>query len=130
MIYVSTLMSPHSDEGLISGVPTSLPPTCLRSASSCACLTAALHSPDCFLHDALSDLNDNKSKKLGVWGEKVGDISENEGTHRTFKIYFVLSTFLLGIGLALYCTLRIIQACHILSLNIFHWIIFFSRYFL
>ena len=35
----------------------------------------------------------------------------NEASHRTFKIYFVLSTFLLATCLALYCILRLIQVC-------------------
>jgi len=94
---------------LETGVPTSLPSTCLSSASSCACLTAALQSADCFLHDTSAD--DIKREK--VLEEKSGGSSllHNEGSHRTFKIYFVLSTLLLAACLALYCTLRLIQAC-------------------
>ena len=42
----------------------------------------------------------------------------SEATHRMFKIYFVLSTFLLGIGLAGYCILRLIQACQIFFNNL------------
>ena len=98
-----------------SGVPTSLPSTCLSSASSCACLTAALQSADCFLHDTSAD--DIKREK--VLEEKSGGSSllHNEGSHRTFKIYFVLSTLLLATCLALYCILRLIQVCQILSNN-------------
>jgi len=88
-----------------TGVPTSLPSTCLSSASSCACLVEALQSTDCFLHDASDD--DIRSHK--VLDEQAA--VHSEATHRMFKIYFVLSTFLLGIGLASYCILRLIQAC-------------------
>ena len=45
-----------------------------------------------------------------MFDEDPGDIPlHSEATHRMFKIYFVLSTFLLGIGLAAYCILRIVQ---------------------
>jgi len=91
-----------------TGVPTSLPSTCLSSASSCACLVAALQSTDCFLHDASDD--DIKSQKI-LNKQHGGGPVHSEATHRMFKIYFVLSTFLLGIGLAGYCILRLIQAC-------------------
>jgi len=97
-------------DSLETGVPTSLPPTCLSSASSCACLMAALQSADCFLHDA----SDDDIKREKVVDEKNGDSNSpmhNETTHRTFKIYFVLSTFLLATCLGLYCILRLIQAC-------------------
>ena len=98
-----------------SGVPTSLPSTCLSSASSCACLVAALQSTDCFLHDASDD--DIKSQKI-LNEQHGGGPVHSEATHRMFKIYFVLSTFLLGIGLAGYCILRLIQACQIFFNNL------------
>lgn len=88
---------------------SSLPSTCLSSASSCACLVAALQSSDCFLHDA-STAVDIKSQR--VFDADPADMRvHSEATHRMFKIYFVLSTFLLGIGLAAYCILRIVQGC-------------------
>ena len=75
---------------------------------------AALQSADCFLHDA----SDDDIKREKVVDEKNGDSNSpmhNETTHRTFKIYFVLSTFLLATCLALYCILRLIQVCQLLS---------------
>jgi len=91
-----------------NGDPGSVPDTCLSSASSCACLIAALESPDCFLHDASLD---NDVTKESHNKEETGSLMHSEATHRMFKIYFVLSTFLLGIGLALYCVLRLVQGC-------------------
>ena len=91
---------------MFPGDPGSVPDTCLSSASSCACLIAALESPDCFLHDASLD---NEVTKESHNKEKPGSMMHSEATHRMFKIYFVLSTFLLGIGLALYCVLRLAQ---------------------
>ena len=91
---------------MFPGDPGSVPDTCLSSASSCACLIAALESPDCFLHDASLD---NDVTKESHNKEKPGSLLHSEATHRMFKIYFVLSTFLLGIGLALYCVLRLAQ---------------------
>ena len=91
---------------MFPGDPGSVPDTCLSSASSCACLIAALESPDCFLHDASLD---NEVTKESHNKEKPGSLMHSEATHRMFKIYFVLSTFLLGIGLALYCVLRLAQ---------------------
>ena len=52
--------------------------------------------------------------------EKNGDSNSpmhNEASHRTFKIYFVLSTFLLATCLALYCILRLIQVCQMFRCN-------------
>ena len=91
---------------MFPGDPGSVPDTCLSSASSCACLIAALESPDCFLHDASLD---NEVTKESHNKEEPGSMLHSEATHRMFKIYFVLSTFLLGIGLALYCVLRLVQ---------------------
>ena len=91
---------------MFPGDPGSVPDTCLSSASSCACLIAALESPDCFLHDASLD---NEVTKESHNKEKPGSLMHSEATHRMFKIYFVLSTFLLGIGLALYFVLRLAQ---------------------
>merc|ERR1712083_295097 len=103
--------SPEIDKksSLPSTSTSSLPSTCLSSASSCACLVAALQSSDCFLHDA-STAADIKSQR--VFDDDAGDMPlHSEATHRMFKIYFVLSTFLLGLGLAAYCILRIVQGC-------------------
>jgi len=100
-------------DSLESGIPTSLPSTCLSSASSCGCLAAALQSSQCFLHDASSS-SDEEIKRQKVLDKKHGGGRpgvHSEATHRMFKIYFVLSTFLLSIGLAAYCILRLIQAC-------------------
>jgi len=98
-------------DSLAKGVPTSLPSTCLSSASSCACLQAALQSSQCFLHDASISSDDIKSQKVLEEKHGAGSPMHSEATHRMFKIYFVLSTFLLGVGLAAYCILRLIQAC-------------------
>jgi len=109
-------------DSLAKGVPTSLPSTCLSSASSCACLQAALQSSQCFLHDASISSDDIKSQKVLEEKHGAGSPMHSEATHRMFKIYFVLSTFLLGVGLAAYCILRLIQAYrYILSLNHFLW---------
>jgi len=98
-------------DSLAKGVPTSLPSTCLSSASSCACLQAALQSSQCFLLDASISSDDIKSQKVLEEKHGAGSPMHSEATHRMFKIYFVLSTFLLGVGLAAYCILRLIQAC-------------------